>query len=318
MRSSLTCPLIVEGRIVGFMFRSSRLPHAYTQHHVELQMALTERLSQAVEKAWRIEQLTAANRNYLEMLGFVSHELKNPVASMVTDARLLADGYLGPVEERQKVKLERLITKGEYLLDLVREYLDLARVEGGELQVAVQCDVPFVDKVVEPAVELVRAQIEAAGMVLTTELPDDHGFAVDCDPSLLIIVLVNLLSNAVHYGASGGALRLTVAPSARRLRVSVWNEGPGFSAAERARLFRKFSRLHTAGRRTTAGHRPGTVQFVADRAAAPRPYQGRRQGGRVGRIHLRATATPVPGRRRRRARRPAQEPVDEQEPTGPT
>ena len=254
VRSSLTCPLIVEGRIVGFMFRSSRLPHAYTQHHVELQMALTERLSQAVEKAWRIEQLTAANRNYLEMLGFVSHELKNPVASMVTDARLLADGYLGPVEERQKVKLERLITKGEYLLDLVREYLDLARVEGGELQVAVQCGVPFVEKVVEPAVELVRAQIEAAGMVLTTELPDDHGFAVDCDPSLLIIVLVNLLSNAVHYGASGGALRLTVAPNARRLRVSVWNEGPGFSAAERARLFRKFSRLHAAG----AGQRRGT------------------------------------------------------------
>jgi signal transduction histidine kinase len=254
VRSSLTCPLIVEGRIVGFMFRSSRLPHTYSQHHVELQMALTERLSQAVEKAWRIEQLTAANRNYLEMLGFVSHELKNPVASMVTDARLLADGYLGPVEERQKVKLERLITKGEYLLDLVREYLDLARVEGGELQASMHCGVPFVEKVVEPAIELVRTQIDAAGMVLTTELPDDGAFAVDCDPSLLTIVLVNLLSNAVHYGASGGALRLTVAPSAHRLRVTVWNEGPGFSPAERARLFRKFSRLHTPG----AGQRRGT------------------------------------------------------------
>ena len=254
VRSSLTCPLIVEGRIVGFMFRSSRRPHAYTQHHVELQMALTERLSQAVEKAWRIEQLTAANRNYLEMLGFVSHELKNPVASMVTDARLLADGYLGPVEDRQKVKLERLITKGEYLLDLVREYLDLARVEGGELQVTMRCGVAFVEKVVEPAIELVRAQIDAAGMVLTTDLPDAP-FAVDCDPSLLTIVLVNLLSNAVRYGKSGGALRLTVAPDAEHyLRVTVWNEGPGFSRAERGRLFRKFSRLHTP----TADQRRGT------------------------------------------------------------
>ncbi len=134
VRSSLTCPLIVEGRVVGFMFRSSRAPHAYVQHHVELQMALTERLSQAVEKAWRIEQLEAANRNYIEMLAFVSHELKNPVASMVTDARLLRDGYLGELEQVQVAKLERLIAKGEYLLDLVREYLDLARVEGGELR----------------------------------------------------------------------------------------------------------------------------------------------------------------------------------------
>ena len=38
VRSSLTCPLIVEGRVVGFMFRSSRQPGVYTQHHVELQM----------------------------------------------------------------------------------------------------------------------------------------------------------------------------------------------------------------------------------------------------------------------------------------
>jgi signal transduction histidine kinase len=254
VRSSLTCPLIVEGRIVGFMFRSSRQPGAYTQHHVELQMALTERLSQAVEKAWRIEQLTAANRNYMEMLGFVSHELKNPVASMVTDARLLADGYLGPLDDKQKAKLERLITKGEYLLDLVREYLDLAAVEGGELQVSMQCGVPFVEKVVEPALELVRPQIEAAGMVLTTELPEPAQLAADCDPSLLTIVLVNLLANAARYGRPGGGLRLTVRLDARRLRVAVWNEGPGFSRAERARLFRKFSRLHTP----TSDQRRGT------------------------------------------------------------
>jgi len=245
VRSSLTCPLIVEGRVVGFMFRSSREPGAYTQHHVELQMALTERLSQAVEKAWRIEQLTAANRNYLEMLSFVSHELKNPVASMVTDARLLADGYLGELAEPQKAKLERLIGKGEYLLDLVREYLDLARVEGGELRIALQCGVPLLAKIVEPAVELVRAQIEAAGMDLTTELPDDGALTADCDPALLTIVLVNLLGNAVRYGRPGGRMRLTVGRHGKRLRMTVWNEGQGFTRAQRGRLFRKFSRLGT-------------------------------------------------------------------------
>ena len=220
VRSSLTCPLIVEGRVVGFMFRSSRRPGVYTQHHVELQMALTERLSQAIEKAWRIEQLTAANRNYMEMLGFVSHELKNPVASMVTDARILADGYLGELDDKQKAKLERLIAKGEYLLDLVREYLDLARVEGGELQISMQCGVPFVAKVVEPALELVSAADRGG-----RHDPRDRAarrpdlLAADCDPSLLTIVLVNLLANAVRYGRPGGGLRLTVgpqhAPSAR-------------------------------------------------------------------------------------------------------
>jgi signal transduction histidine kinase len=173
---------------------------------------------------------------------------------MVTDARVLADGYLGPLDDKQKAKLERLIVKGEYLLDLVREYLDLARVEGGELQVSMQCDVPFVEKVVEPALELVRAQIEAAGMLLSTELPEQAPLQADCDPSLLTIVLVNLLGNAVRYGRPGGGVRLTVSRSAHRLRVAVWNEGPGFSRAERGRLFRKFSRLHTP----TSDQRRGT------------------------------------------------------------
>ena len=63
--------------------------------HIELQMAITERLSQAVEKAWRIEQLEEANHAYTQMLAFVSHELKSPVASMVTDAQLLGQRLPG-------------------------------------------------------------------------------------------------------------------------------------------------------------------------------------------------------------------------------
>ena len=254
MRSNLTCPLIVDGRIVGFMFRSSREPRVYDQHHVELQMALTERLSQAVEKAWRIEQLTAANAAYMEMLGFVSHELKNPVASMVTDARLIAEGYLGAVDAKQKEKLGRLIKKGEYLLELVREYLDLARVEGDQLQLTQRCEVPFVEEVIEPAIDVMQTQMEERGMVLDTALPMTPTLLIDCDPALLKIVVVNLLGNAVRYGRDHGRIMVTVTTPHDNLKVSVWNEGQGFDPAQRPRLFRKFSRLdgvHATGQRGT-------------------------------------------------------------------
>ena len=112
MRSSLTCPLIVEGRVVGFIFRSSRTPYTYGPQHIELQMAITERLSQAVEKAWRIEQLEEANYAYTQMLGFVSHELQSPVASMVTDAQILAQGYLGDLTPEQRAKVQSMERKG--------------------------------------------------------------------------------------------------------------------------------------------------------------------------------------------------------------
>ena len=208
VRSSLTCPLSVEGRVVGFIFRSSREPNAYGPQHIELQMAITERLSQAVEKAWRIEQLEEANYAYTQMLGFVSHELKSPVASMVTDAQILSQGYLGDLTPEQRAKCESMARKGQYLLSLVREYLDLARVEGGELTLQTRSRVDVMQEVLEEAVDLVRAQADAHGMHLMVCVPSPALPLVCCDPTLLRIVTVNLLDNAVKYGNEGGDIRV--------------------------------------------------------------------------------------------------------------
>lgn len=248
VRSSLTCPLVVEGRVVGFIFRSSRQPHTYGPQHIELQMAITERLSQAVEKAWRIEQLEEANYAYTQMLGFVSHELKSPVASMVTDAQILAQGYLGDLTPEQQAKVESMTRKGQYLLSLVREYLDLARVEGGELALALRANVDVMAEVLEEAVELVRPQADAHGMQLITCVPSPALPPVCCDPALLRIVIANLLDNAVKYGNEGGDIRVKAEvlrdrKLGERLRVSVWNSGPGFSQSQEDKLFRRFSRL---------------------------------------------------------------------------
>ena len=251
VRSSLTCPLLVKDRAIGVIFLSSRDLRAYTPYHVQLWMALAERLSQAVEKAWRIEQLMAANQAYTEVLAFVSHELKNPIASMITDARVLADGYLGPLEAVQAQKLEKLMAKGTYLLDLIREYLDLARMEGGDLVLhPVQAE--LLEDVVEPAVELILAQLQAKGMTLEREVPAPP-VPIACDPGLLKIVLVNLLGNAVKYGRDRGAIRIKVELPPGLVRVAVWNEGPGFPAEERSKLFRKFSRLQAPGLRAQKG-----------------------------------------------------------------
>lgn len=258
VRSSLTCPLSVEGRVVGFVFRSSRQPHTYHTRHIELQMAIAERLSQAVEKVWRIEQLEESNNAYAQMLGFVSHELKSPVASMVTDALLLAQGYLGELTAEQTAKAQSIVRKGEFLLGLVSEYLDLARIDGGDPHPRFRPRVSINDDVIAEAVSIVRPQMEAHGMQLSLQLPEPPP-SVCCDATLLRIVLVNLLDNAVKYGAENGAIRLTVSvtpalgDTPAKLALSVWNEGPGFSPAERNKLFRRFSRLNDPALRTSYG-----------------------------------------------------------------
>lgn len=245
VRSSLTCPLVVEGRPVGFLFSSSRTPWAVKERHVQFGLAIADRLTPAVERAFRIEQLEAVNRDYLEMLGFVSHELKSPIASLVTDGRVLTEGYLGALEPRQKQKIERMMQKGEYLLDLIRGFLDLARIEGGELKLRPAAGVDLVAAVIEPAIEIVQPELDEKDMRLTRMFPEVK-VGAECDPHLLKIVMVNYLANAVKYGRPSGEIRLHVNRILGRLDVAVWNEGQGFSDADRSRLFRKFSRLPDA------------------------------------------------------------------------
>ncbi|MBT3382054.1 MAG: GAF domain-containing sensor histidine kinase [Lentisphaerae bacterium] len=251
VRSNMTSPLSVEGRNVGVLFRSARSADAFTDHDVAMHQRIAERLGQAVDKAYRIEQLQAANHAYLEMLSFVSHELKSPVASMLTDVSLLQGGYLGELNAKQAEKLRRMTTKGEYLLGLVGEYLDLARMEGGQVRADIAAVADFSVQVVEPSVEIVQPQLEAKSMTLDREIVIDA--PVLCDQGLLRIVMVNLLGNAVKYGRPEGRVELRVKAGPEQLEVAVWNEGPGFPASQRSRLFRRFSRLDTPELRKRKG-----------------------------------------------------------------
>ena len=252
VRSSMTCPLSVEGRAVGVMFRSSRLRGAYDDRQVRLHLAIAERVAQAVEKAWRIERLTAATRAYAEMLGFVSHELKNPLASIVMDARILTGGYLGEISKKQAEVVERMARKSRHLLALLRDYLDLAQIDGPEFSLSIAPGADLVADVIEPAVELVASELEDRGSRLVRDLPTGP-IPVSCDPVLLRIVVANLVGNAAKYGNPGGEVRVEARREEGAFSVSVWNEGPGFPESERPRLFRRFYRLDTAATRDRRG-----------------------------------------------------------------
>ncbi len=243
VRSSMTCPLIVDGRLVGLLFRSSRMPRAYSAREVALHMAMAERLGQAVEKAYRIEELSNAFNAYMEMLGFVTHELKSPLASIIQTGRTLTGGYFGAMEAKHAEAVERIIRRAEYLLELTGEYLNLSKFESGKMTMSAR-PVDFTAEVLDPALELVGPQMEANRVRLEREVRAGAG-VVMCDPDLMRIVMVNLLSNAVKYGNVGGLVRLTVRFSGGALAVRVYNEGPGFPASQKKNLFKKFSRLQT-------------------------------------------------------------------------
>ena len=253
VRSSLAAPLFVAEGTRGVLFRSSREVDAYTRHHVRLHQEIAGRLAQAVDKAWRIEQLAEANRAYAEILGFVSHELRAPVAAMVRDAELMAGGYLGELSDKQLERVSAMAGEGRALLDMVRDYMELARVEGGAFERRLRDDVDPRREVIDPALALVASSARQRGIDIEAQL-EEAPEVIRADPDLLRIALVNLLGNAVKYGREGGRVALSVRQEEDKVAFEVWNEGPGFSADDSEKLFKRFSRLA----KPELKERPGT------------------------------------------------------------
>lgn len=255
IRSSMVCPMKSEDRYIGMLMCRSREANAYGIHQVSLQMAYAHRLGQAVEKAYHIEQLSSAMSSYMEMLSFVSHELKNPLASIIMTAKTLSKGYYGEIGEKQKNATERIIRKAEYLLNLTGEYLSLSSIETGEFQARPK-EVKFYKEIICHSTEIIAVMLQEKKIKFEQNIPHDLP-AVKCDPELMKIVMTNFLSNAVKYSDVGAIVRLNITADNGRIRVSVWNQGPGFPDSEKIRLFKRFSILQTPELTERKGHGVG-------------------------------------------------------------
>jgi two-component system, NtrC family, sensor kinase len=185
--------------------------------------------------------LEKLNRNYLDMLGFVSHELKNTLGVIYTSARALDTGIVGPLSEPQSALIGNISRSIQTAVKMTRNYLDLARIEKGELQMeARQVDISSL--VVRPVVQELLPLIENRGMRIEDHLPE--GLMVEVDVDLLRIVYKNLLDNAAKYGRPEGLIRLGCTTEGGVYTFEVWNEGQGLPPDKLEKLFGKFVRLH--------------------------------------------------------------------------
>ncbi len=239
MRVSIASPYR-EIRRLALSFRDMQDAIAERDRHLNEQ---NDELADANTK------LARANRNYMESLGFVTHELKSPLAAMQGMIDVIHQGYVGELPERASDFLLRIKRNCEDLQDMVKNYLDLSRAERGELAPEI-APVNLYDVVVEPCAVDVQPLFESRDMVLEVNCPRD--LVVSLDQELIRIALSNFLSNAAKYGQEKTTAWLQVHTDDQNVTVAVWNEGAGFTPEEGAALFAKFTRLKN---RTTRGKR---------------------------------------------------------------
>jgi signal transduction histidine kinase len=241
--SCIVTPVLLDSVVEGILFCGSKKIDSYSERHAGLVGEVAKALTRPVEKTYQLVLLEQNHQAYLEMLSFVSHELKSPISSIITLGRTMADGYYGKVDEKQRDILGRIIKKAEYLHAVSNKYLNLSHLESNDMVLHPQL-VDFIEDVIEPAIELIAPQIEERGIKFERGYSPTV-FPVQCDPDLAKIVVLNLLSNGIRYGNKGGSLKISMNKGYKQFSAVVWNEGPGFSERNKYLLFKRFSRLLT-------------------------------------------------------------------------
>jgi signal transduction histidine kinase len=181
--------------------------------------------------------LDAADQQRRELIANVSHELRTPIAALQAVLENLVDGVSAP----DPATLSTALSQTQRLGSLVSELLDLSRLDAGVVALELE-EVSVAELVAETVAEAeVSARVggREVGFVVDVRPP---GATVRADRARLHQVLANLLDNAVRHGPPGGTVSVLARRVGEQMEIDVRDEGPGIAAADRERVFDRFTR----------------------------------------------------------------------------
>lgn len=263
-KSLIIVPLKAKDHILGTLTVDRTHEPSLTKDDLELMTTLANQVAIALDNAaayqqieeWnvglelkireRTQALEQADRLRSQFLSHVSHELRTPLTSIKGFVQNLLDGLTGPLNEKQRRYLFRMLDNSDRLIRMIEDLLDLTRIEAGRLEVH-PVDVDLESCLTE-AVEQLRPLASAKRQRLSLTVPEGR-IEVWADRDRLIQVAVNLIQNAVKYTPEDGAITVFVESSGERfVRILVRDTGPGIPAEDLGKVFDPFFRVQQGPR----------------------------------------------------------------------
>ena len=225
------------------------IPHRDVQGEVQgfvtLVMDLSESKRGEAERTRLLEEARSANRAKDEFLAMLGHELRNPLAPIITALQVMK--LRSDVFAPERELIER---QARHLVQLVDDLLDVSRIARGKLEL--KRERVELSSVVGRAVEIASPAFEQQRHRLEVDVPT-AGLLVDGDPMRLAQVFSNLLTNAAKFTPPGGRVWVEARREADEVVVAVRDEGVGIEPELLPRVFDLF----VQGRQTTDRARGG-------------------------------------------------------------
>lgn len=237
-RSRLIVPLIIGNKILGRLWLFD-LGTRSDRFGAQIRSVIEEFVRNA---AFALEnsQLYATARRATEVrdevLGLVSHDLKNPLGAIAMCVRILREA---PTTDR--AAHDRMISAISesvvWMQGLIRDLLDVTSIEAGRLAIDRQ---PVVaSKLASSALGMVMSELALKAIKLDVQVSDDLPI-IDVDGARIVQVLSNLIGNAIKFTPAAGRITVTIKQTADGTLFSVADTGIGIAHAMQAQIFNRF------------------------------------------------------------------------------
>ena len=209
---------------------------AFTDEDLRLLEIVASQTAGAVEKSRLFEE----DQLKSEFVAVASHELLTPTAAMEGYLSMILDEGLGKVDKQARTYLETVYAESKRLATLVKDLLNVSRIERGKIMVNVS---PLsLSDVIMQTLAALKFRAEERNITLSFEKPATNLPNVMADADKLTEVLMNLIGNAIKYTREGGTATITVHHEKQFVIVDVADNGIGMKPEDVTHLFSKFFR----------------------------------------------------------------------------
>jgi signal transduction histidine kinase len=229
------------------LINSERLLLATAAELNQSRRSLEEQAQQLADLAERYHEqkscAEAANRAKAEFLANMSHELRTPLNAIIGFSQLMGSQTFGPLgSPKYRDYCTHILASGEYLLHVVSDVLDMARLEAGRERLNYErfCAEQAVNRAVLDIAPIARDKGISVRVEVGAEL------TVEADPLAIERILTTLMRNAVKFAPEGGEVSIGAAAVAELVHFTVEDNGPGIAAKDIARLGRPFEQGNAA------------------------------------------------------------------------
>lgn len=232
-------------------------PTRRTADLIELAQSASDRMCQTRRDADIERQVRVRTRDATQSalrldshIANTAHELRTPLTSVLASIEMLRDGYATTPEEQRQF-LDQARVSGQHMLILLNDLVDRAAVESGKLRIELRdC---FVKELIEEAMRVLGPTAAARGSSLEIQTSGHEDVAVSADPSRVLQVFFNLVSNALKYSPPHSPVVVRTIADSRSLTIEVADRGIGVNSEAAKHLFQRFSRVHDPASSNASG-----------------------------------------------------------------